>query len=69
MPVTDVIIDEITATVRTVDSHSMLDPKLIRKLVQAVLAGTDDRAARERRRRNDSRIGEAPPNDNGKGDW
>ena len=63
MPVTDVIIDEITATVRTVDSHSMLDPKLLRRLVQAVLAGADDRAAQERRRQNDSRIGEAPEND------
>jgi hypothetical protein len=63
MPVTDVIIDEITATVRTVDSHSMLDPKLLRRLVQAVLAGTDERAARERRRQNDSRIGESPLND------
>jgi len=60
MPVTDVIIDEIAATVRTVDSSSMLDPKLVRKLVKAVLAGSDDRAARERRRRDDSRIGEAP---------
>jgi hypothetical protein len=60
MPVTDVIIDEITATVRTVDSSSMLDQKLVRKLVQAVMSGSDDRAARERRRRDDSRIGEAP---------
>jgi hypothetical protein len=60
MPVTDVIIDEITATVRTVDSHALLDPKLVRKLVHAVLAGTDERAQRERRRRDDSRIGEAP---------
>lgn len=60
MPVTDVVIDEITATVRTADAHSMLDPKLVRKLVQAVLTGTDDRAKRERRRRDDSRIGEEP---------
>lgn len=63
MPVTDVVIDEITATVRTVDSNSMLDPKLIRKLVRAVLTGSDDRAARERRRKADSRIGEAPETD------
>jgi hypothetical protein len=60
MPVTDVVIDEITATVRTVDAQSMLDPKLVRKLVKAVLSGTDDRAQRERRRREDSRIGEEP---------
>lgn len=60
MPVTDVIIDEITATVRTVDSKSMLDPKLVRRLVRAVMDGADDRAQRERRRRDDSRIDENP---------
>jgi hypothetical protein len=59
MPVTDVIIDEIVATVRSVDSTALLDPKLVRRLVQAVLAGTDERAARERRRVGDSQIGEA----------
>jgi hypothetical protein len=63
MAVTDVIIDEIVATVRTVDSASMLDPKLVRRLVQAVLDGTDERRERERRRRDDSRIGEEPPAD------
>jgi len=67
MPVTDVIIDEITATVRTVDGHSMLDPKLVRKLVQSILAGSDERAARERRRQRDSRIGEAPASDSDAG--
>jgi hypothetical protein len=60
MPVTDVIVDEIVATVRTVDSTALLDPKLVRRLVQAVLAGTDERRTRERRRRDDSRIGEDP---------
>jgi hypothetical protein len=60
MPVTDVIVDEIVATVRTVDSTALLDPKLVRRLVQAVLAGTDERRDRERRRRDDSRIGEEP---------
>jgi len=58
MAVTDVIIDEIVATVRAMDSTSLLDPKLVRSLVQAVLAGTDERQARERRRREDARIGE-----------
>jgi hypothetical protein len=61
MPVNDIVIDEIVATVRTVDSHALLDPKLVRRLVQAVLAGTDERKGRERRRREDSRIGEDPP--------
>jgi hypothetical protein len=35
--------------------------------VQAVLAGGDERAARERRRQRDSRIGEAPEGDNDAG--
>jgi HD-GYP domain-containing protein (c-di-GMP phosphodiesterase class II) len=67
MPVTDVIIEEITATVRTVDSKSMLDPKLVRKLVRAVMDGADDRAKRERRRRDDSRIDEQPEKSGGEG--
>jgi hypothetical protein len=56
MPVTDVIIDEVVATVRTMDSASLLDPKLVRRLVSAVLAGADERMAREERRRKDARI-------------
>jgi hypothetical protein len=63
MPVTDIVIDEIVATVRTVDSTALLDPKLVRHLVQAVLAGSDERRERERRRREDSRIGEEPAGD------
>jgi hypothetical protein len=63
MPVTEVIIDEIVAKVRTVDSGALLDPRLVRRLVQAVLAGTDERRDRERRRREDSRIGEQPASD------
>jgi hypothetical protein len=60
MPVTDVVVDEIVATVRTVDGNALLDPKLVRRLVQAVLTGADERKTRERRRREDSRIGEEP---------
>jgi hypothetical protein len=67
MPVTDVVIDEVVATVRTVDSHALLDPKLVRRLVQAVLAGTDERQAREKRRRADCRIGEDAPDDTSSG--
>ena len=59
MAVTDVVIDEIVANVRAVDSTALLDPKLVRRLVQAVLVGADDREARERRRERDSRIGES----------
>jgi hypothetical protein len=64
MPVTDVVVDEIVATVRTVDSAALLDPRLVRRLVQAVLAGTDERRDRERRRRDDSRIGQNPVDSN-----
>jgi hypothetical protein len=60
MPVTDVIVDEIVATIRAVDSNALLDPKLVRRLVQAMQSGSDERRLRERRRRNDSRIGEKP---------
>lgn len=47
MPIIEVIIDEIVAKVRTVDSSTLLDPRLVRRLVQAVLAGTDERRNRE----------------------
>jgi hypothetical protein len=63
MPVADVIIDEVVATVRAVDSASLLDPKLVRRLVQAVLAGADERQTRERRRHDETRIGEDRPSD------
>jgi len=52
--VPDVVVDEIVATVHAVDGNAL------RRLVEAVLAGTDERKARERRRREVSRIGEAP---------
>jgi len=55
-----VVVDEIVATVRTVDSATLLDPKLVRRLVQAVLTVSDERRERERRRRDDSRVGEDP---------
>jgi hypothetical protein len=55
-----VVVDEIVANVRTVDSATLLDPRLVRRLVQAVLTGADERRERERRRREDSRIGEDP---------
>jgi|HubBroStandDraft_5_1064220.scaffolds.fasta_scaffold1534464_1 hypothetical protein len=58
MAVTDVVVDEIVATVRTVDSHALLDPRLVRRLVHAVLAGTDERRERDRRRKEDTHIGE-----------
>jgi hypothetical protein len=35
----------------------LLDPKLVRRLVQAVLTGVDERNARERRRRDDAKLG------------
>lgn len=63
MPVTNVVVDEIVATVRIVDSGALLDPKLVRRLVQAMLAGADERRERERRRRENSRIGEQPVGD------
>jgi hypothetical protein len=54
----DVIIDEVVATVRTMDSGQLLDPKLVGTLVSAVLDGADQRKRREQRRRDDARIGD-----------
>jgi len=68
VPVTDVIIEEVVATVRTTDSAALLDPKLVRRLVSAVLAGTDERKAREQRRRQDARIGDDGERDQQR-DW
>jgi hypothetical protein len=65
VPVTDVIIDEVVANVRAVDSASLLDPKLVRRLVHAVLTGADERKAREKRRRDDARIGDDAADDPG----
>ena len=53
----DVVIDEVVSTVRAVDSTSLLDPKLVQRLVQAVMSGVDERQAREKRRRADACIG------------
>jgi hypothetical protein len=58
----DVIIDEVVSTVRAVDSTALLDPKLVQRLVQAVLTGIDEKQAREKQRRSDARIGEADAN-------
>jgi hypothetical protein len=63
----DIVIEEIVANVRTVDSAALLDPKLVRRLVQAVLTGADERRDRERRRREDSRVGEDRSDDTQKG--
>lgn len=41
-------IDEVVATVRVVDGGA-LDPRVERRLIEAVLAAVDDRLARERR--------------------
>jgi hypothetical protein len=63
MAFADVIIEEVVATVRAVDSTALLDPKLVRHLVRAVLAGTDEKRERERRRRADSRIADPDQHD------
>jgi hypothetical protein len=52
----DVIINEVTASVRMVDSHALLDERTLRAIVQAVTAAIDDRDARARRREEEVRI-------------
>ena len=48
-------IDEVSATIRVGDGGA-LDPRLERRLIEAVLAAVDDRLARERRQLDATRI-------------
>lgn len=61
MPVTDVIIDEIVAKVRTVDSSTLLDPRLVRRLVQAeLIAQAHQRGAEHADAPRDSEVARSP---------
>lgn len=48
-------IDEVSATIRVGDGGAF-DPRLERRLIEAVLAAVDDRLARERRQSDATRI-------------
>lgn len=52
----DVIVEEVVSTVRTVDNEALLNPRIIARLVQSVIAAVDEKQARERRRKDDARI-------------
>ena len=49
-------IDEVAATVRVGDRGGGLDPRVERRLIEAVLAAVDDRLARERRQSDATQI-------------
>jgi hypothetical protein len=55
---TDVIVEEIVSTIRTVDGQAMLHPSTLARVVQAVLSAVDEKQSRERRRKDDSKIGD-----------
>jgi hypothetical protein len=55
---TDVIVEQIVSTIRAVDGDAMLHPRTMARLVQAVLTAVDEKQASERRRKDDTRIGD-----------
>jgi hypothetical protein len=57
-----VIIEEVVSTIRTVDGHALLDPRLLAGVVRAAVAAMDEKQLRESRRKDDARIGD----DNGR---
>ena len=52
----DVVIDEVVARIRIADRSAVLDEATIAALVRAVMAGVEERDARERRRSADTAI-------------
>lgn len=45
----DVYINEVSSTVRTMDSEALLSPQLLRRLIEAVLAAAKEQAGHEQR--------------------
>ncbi len=52
----DVQIDELTSTVRAVDSHALLSPALIERLVAAVAAAIKERDEHDKRAHAERRV-------------
>jgi len=52
----DVHIDEMSTTVRVVDSQSVLSPAVLAQIVKAVIAAIDAREGTERIRHSETRI-------------
>jgi hypothetical protein len=54
----DVIIEEVTSTIRTVDGEAVLHPNVLGRVIQAVIAAVEEKQMRHRRRQEDARIAE-----------
>jgi hypothetical protein len=54
----DVIVEEVVSTIRTVDSEALLNPRMLARLVHAVISAVEDKQGRDRRRKDDARIGD-----------
>jgi hypothetical protein len=54
----DVIIEEVTSTIRTVDGEAVLHPNVLGRVIQAVIAAVEEKQMRHRRRQADARIAE-----------
>ena len=61
----DVRINEIHNNVRTIDSQSLLDPRILRQIVQACVQAVRDDQAREKRLMSERRMSNTPPNSDG----
>jgi hypothetical protein len=51
-----VTVDEAVATVRPIDGRAPFDERTLAHIIRAVLAAFDDKALREQRRRDETRI-------------
>lgn len=60
----DIVIEEVTSTIRAVDGDALLHPNTIAKLIHAAIAAMEDKQAREKRRRADA----CPRDDDGQRD-
>jgi hypothetical protein len=52
----DVIINEVTSTVRMIDKQSLLDPQTLSTIIRSVMSAIDDHDTRQRRRDEETRI-------------
>jgi hypothetical protein len=52
----DVLIEEVVGTIRAVDGEQLLDARQMARLVQAVVQAIEAGQARDRRRRDETRI-------------
>lgn len=57
MATTDVYIDEVASSVRTMDGASLLAPKTLAQIIAAVMQAVREHEAHEKRRQGEIRIG------------